>query len=328
VGYVSDPFDVTLTSNAGSIIGLDTEGVNVQTLDLTMDAAVAIVGESGTSFTTDADTIYAYASELIDIYDVGEVTFAEVINEGGMDLRSIYLTSEDTMRVGHINDPFDVTLTSYNGSIVGLRQKKANVRTKELTLDAAKSIRGKNGESFTTNAKEIYAYANKLIDIYDKGKVTFAEVINLGDKGDSVYLTSKDNMKIGYVYDPKHVTLRSLYGNIKGLKDYEVNIETAELRLYAPEGAIYGKSGRTAHALATDISSLWAYADEAIAIYNASEKTLTLEELFANSLVAIGSEGDLEINSVEAQYVALASYGGDLIGLDNDDDANISADTI
>ncbi|MCP4652506.1 MAG: hypothetical protein GY858_03870, partial [Candidatus Omnitrophica bacterium] len=211
VGYVSDPFDVTLTSNAGSIIGLDTEGVNVQTLDLTMDAAVAIVGESDTSFTTDADTIYAYASELIDIYDIGSVTFSEVINSGGD--KSIFLTSQDDMYVGYVSDPFDVTLTSNAGAIIDNNGDALNIATENLSLSAVNGIA--SSDDLDTAVSTINA-VNALsgdINIENTGDLYVQLVQNFAPNA-NISVTTHSNLMVGSIIAEDAVYLNATDGDI------------------------------------------------------------------------------------------------------------------
>ncbi|MCP4653718.1 MAG: filamentous hemagglutinin N-terminal domain-containing protein, partial [Candidatus Omnitrophica bacterium] len=144
-GALSTLGNVNVTAQTGSIIDQTGPSVNISANNINLSAGQNI--GFGDPIDTDAESISAYAGNYISIADAGEVIFAEIINGAGdeeSEPESVYLTSQNDMYVGYVSDPFDVTLTSNAGSIIGLDTEGVNVQTLDLTMDAAVAIVGES----------------------------------------------------------------------------------------------------------------------------------------------------------------------------------------
>ncbi|MFN7171111.1 MAG: hypothetical protein ACK4NT_07765, partial [Candidatus Omnitrophota bacterium] len=140
------------------------------------------------------------------------------------------------------------------------------------------------------------------IDIHDIGSLTLQDV---QAQVDSVYITSKNDLYVNYVYDPSYIELTSNNGAIIDGNGNSLNIETnpgGQLILSAANGIGSG------NALETEVSYLEAYNSDSgnIEIDNTGDLTIT-------SSGVVNDGGDINITTSSSLYVeaeiSVVDYG-------------------
>ncbi len=178
---------------------------------------------------------------------------------------------------------------------------------------------------------------SSIIDITAGGDISAENVVNKGtDDTDDIILTST-----GGGIDVKYI-------EASGLGDVELtagdgdifgedigggpNVVADALILNAPQGSIYGENGSiTNSAFQTEVNTLSAFADSldgVILIYNSGTSPLTVTKLSAGDVAALASEGDLQVVDVDPEIAALLSYQGNIVGLDNAGNPNVTAEIL
>ena len=161
---------------------MDTEDVNVRTVNLHLDAAGSI------SLKTDINNLYARAGGSITIHDVGSLTLQDV--RGGLNtLDDVNIEAFGDIIVVYVSDPVRITLTSDNGSINGV--SSPSIVSYYVILNALNGDVGSLGNYLVISASDITATAGGDIYIESLGSVLFHDItgnnINLIANGSSRY---------------------------------------------------------------------------------------------------------------------------------------------